>query len=134
MRQAMGGQKSWQRRIALILVVIAIVFWLWFGIGSAIVIQGTAFDWFMYLMMPGGIFIFSGLIAWRWNRIGGILLFLEGILALIFVIIEFVTGDYETSTFILMVLTLCLPPMVSGMLFTVYGMQILRSKLKEDDK
>ena len=124
MHQAVGGQKVWQRRAAIILVVIAIVFWLWFGIGSAIVTQGTAFDWFMYLMMPGGVFIFSGLIAWRWNRLGGILLILEGLLALIFVIIAFISGNYDLSAFILMILTLCLPPLVSGILFTIYGMQI----------
>ncbi len=131
MHQAVGGQNVWQRRAAIILVVIAIVFWLWFGIGSAIVTQGTAFDWFMHLMMPGGIFAFSGLIAWRWNRLGGILLILEGLLALIFVIIAFFSGNYDPSTFILMILTLCLPPLISGILFTIYGMQIRRSKWEE---
>lgn len=49
-----------QKKTAIILIVITIVFWLWFGIGSAIVKEGTLFDWFMYLMMPGGVFIISG--------------------------------------------------------------------------
>jgi hypothetical protein len=132
MSQAVRVQKSWLRRTALVLVVIAIVFWLWFGIGSVIVTQGTAFDWFMHLMMPGGIFIFSALIAWRWFRLGGIILILEGLLALIFVIIAFVSGNYDLSTFILMILTLCLPPLVSGILFTIHGLQISRATLKED--
>jgi len=111
------------RRAALILVIVAIVFWLWFGIGSAIVTEGTAFDWFMYIMMPGGIFILSAMIAWMWNRIGGVILALEGLLALIFVISAFIQEQYTTSTFLLMILTLCLPPLISGILFLIYGIR-----------
>jgi hypothetical protein len=124
MGKAVKNQKSRYRRAAIILVVIAVVFWLWFGIGSAIVTQGTAFDWFMYLMMPGGVFIISAFIAWCWNRIGGIILILEGLMALVFVIIAFISGNYDATTFILMILTLCFPPLVSGILFTIHGWRL----------
>jgi len=53
MGKAVRDYRTWHWRAAIILVVIAVVFWLWFGIGSAFVTQGTALDWFMYLMMPG---------------------------------------------------------------------------------
>jgi hypothetical protein len=118
-----GMNRRLYRRAALIFVIVAIVFWLWFGIGSAIVTEGTAFDWFMYIMMPGGIFILSAMIAWMWNRIGGVILALEGLLALIFVISAFIQEQYTTSTFLLMILTLCLPPLISGILFLIYGIR-----------
>jgi hypothetical protein len=132
MQKKVGGQKVWYRRAAAILVVIAVVFWLWFGIGSAVVMQGTAFDWFMHLMMPGGIFIISALIAWRWSRVGGVILALEGLLALIFVIRAYALGNYDASTFILMILTLCLPPLVSGSLFVIHGWQEKNLRLEEE--
>ena len=112
------------RRAALIFVVIAIVFWLWFGIGSAIVTEGTAFDWFMYIMMPGGLFILSAIVAGIWGRIGGGILTLEGLLALIFVTSAFIREQYTTSTFLLMILTLCLPPLISGIFFLIYGIRV----------
>jgi hypothetical protein len=131
MKKKVGGQKVWYRRAATILVVIAVVFWLWFGIGSAVVTQGTAFDWFMHLMMPGGIFIISALIAWRWSRVGGVILALEGLMALIFVIRAYALGNYDASTFILMILTLCLPPLISGFLFALHGWQKISARLEE---
>jgi hypothetical protein len=134
MQKRVGGQKGWYKRAAAILVIIAVVFWLWFGIGSAVVMQGTAFDWFMYLMMPGGIFIISALIAWRWSRVGGMILALEGLLALVFVIRAYTIGNYDASTFILMILTLCLPPLISGFLFAFHGWQNLRGKVDEKEE
>jgi hypothetical protein len=131
MQKKVGGQKVWYRRAAAILVVIAVVFWLWFGIGSAAVTQGTAFDWFMYLMMPGGIFIISAIIAWQWSRVGGVMLTLEGFLALVFVIRAYVLGNYDVSTFILMILTLCMPPLISGILFAIHGWRKRNVRLEE---
>lgn len=132
MGKAVRDHRTWHWRAAIILVVIAVVFWLWFGIGSALVTQGTALDWFMYLMMPGGIFIISALIAWRWSRVGGMILALEGFVALVFVIRAYVVGNYEPSTFILMIVTLCLPPLVSGILFSMHGWQKKRLRSVED--
>jgi hypothetical protein len=113
--------KQTQKKAAIILIIIAVVFWLWFGIGSAIVEEGTLFDWFMYLMMPAGIFIITGLIAWRWNRVGGVPLVLEGLLAQAFIIVALIKGNYDVSMFIMMTLTLGLPPLVSGILFIISG-------------
>jgi hypothetical protein len=125
MSTTVRGRSVWQRQVARILVIIAIVFWLWYGIGSAITVRGTIFDWFMYLMMPGGIFILSALIAWRWNRLGGSVLTLEGLVAQIFISWMLLGERYQPTTFFLMTLTLSLPPLLSGVLFLIYG---LRSK------
>ncbi|TEU22657.1 MAG: hypothetical protein E3J21_00085 [Anaerolineales bacterium] len=113
------GQHAWQRSMARILMIIAIVFWLWFGIGigSAYVEGAGPLNWLMHILVPGGIFILSTLVAWRWPGIGGTLLVLEGIAALGFIVRAFLWGRFTTSTLTLMCLTLGLPPLVAGILF-----------------
>ena len=108
---------GWRRKAAWIFVVIAIVFWLWFGIGSAIVTGGTFFDWVMHLMFPGGLFILAALIALRWQRVGGGVLTFLGVLALGVCLLGSLRESYSISTAILMLLTLALPPLASGLLF-----------------
>ena len=111
------GQYAWQRLTARILMIIAIVFWLWFGIGSAYVERSGPLNWLMHILVPGGIFILSTLVAWRWQGIGGALLVLEGIAALGFIVRAFLWGRFTTSTLTLMCLTLGLPPLAAGILF-----------------
>lgn len=111
------GQYAWQRSTARILMIIAIVFWLWFGIGSAYVERGGPVNWLMHILVPGGIFVLSTLVAWRWQGIGGALLVLEGIAALGFIVRAFPWGRFTTSTLVLMCLTLGLPPLAAGILF-----------------
>ena len=110
---------AWQRSAARILMVIAIVFWLWFGIGSAYAERAGPFNWLMHILLPGGIFILSTLVARRWEKIGGSLLVLEGITALGFIVRAFVRGSFTASTLVLMCLTLGLPPLVAGILFVI---------------
>ena len=111
------GQHAWQRSMARILMIIAIVFWLWFGIGSAYIEGAGALNWLMHILVPGGIFILSTLVAWRWPGIGGTLLVLEGIVALGFIVRAFLWGRFTTSTLTLRCLTLGLPPLAAGILF-----------------
>jgi hypothetical protein len=73
-------------------MIIAIVFWLWFGIGSAYVERAGPVNWLIHILVPGGIFILSTLVAWRWPGIGGTLLVLEGIAALGFIVRAFLQG------------------------------------------
>jgi hypothetical protein len=110
-------QCTWQRSTARILMVIAIVFWLWFGIGSAYVERAGPVNWLMHILVPGGIFILSTLVTWCWPSIGGTLLVLESIVALGFIVRAFLWGKFTTSTLTLMCLTLSLPPLVAGILF-----------------
>lgn len=105
------------RSVAGVLMIITIVFWLWFGIGSAYIESAGLFNWLMHILVPGGIFIVSTLVAWRWGGIGGTLLVLEGLVALGFIVRAFVWGSFATSTLVLMCLTLGLPPLAAGALF-----------------
>jgi len=111
------NQSTWQRPTARILMVIAVVFWLWFGVGSAYVERAGPVNWLMHVLVPGGIFILSTLVAWRWPGIGGTLLVLEGIAALGFIGRAFLQGRFTASTLTLMCLTLGLPPLAAGILF-----------------
>jgi hypothetical protein len=110
-------QRTWQRPTARVLMIIAIVFWLWFGIGSAYVERAGPVNWLMHILVPGGIFVLSTLVAWRWPAIGGTLLLLEGIAALGFIVRAFLWGRFTPSTLTLMCLTLGLPPLAAGILF-----------------
>ena len=112
-------QYVWQRSAARVLMIVAIVFWLWFGIGSAYVENAGPFNWLMHILVPGGIFILSMLVAWRWEGIGGALLVLEGLAALGFIVRAFVRGSFTASTLLLMCLTLGLPPLAAGILFLI---------------
>jgi len=111
------NQSTWQRSTARILMIIAIVFWLWFGIGSAYVERAGPINWLMHILVPGGIFILSTLVAWSWPAIGGTLLVLEGIAALGFIVRAFLQGRFTASTLTLMCLTLGFPPLAAGILF-----------------
>ena len=97
-------------------MIIAIVFWLWFGIGSAYTEGMGLLNWVMHILVPGGIFILSTLVAWRWSAIGGVLLLLEGTVALGFILRAFLWGRFTASTLMLMCLTLALPPLAAGIL------------------
>jgi hypothetical protein len=108
------------RSAARILMIIAIVFWLWFGIGSAYVENGGAINWLMHILVPGGIFILSTLVTWRWEGIGGALLVLEGLTALSFIVRAFLLANFTVSGLVLMCLTLGLPPLAAGILFLIY--------------
>jgi hypothetical protein len=112
-------QCAWQRSSARVLMIITIVFWLWFGIGSAYVENAGLFNWLMHILVPGGIFILSTLVAWRWDGIGGALLVLEGLVALGFIGRAFVQARFTASTLVLMCLTLGLPPLAAGVLFVI---------------
>jgi hypothetical protein len=122
---------GWRRTAAWILVTIAIIFWLWFGIGSAIVVEGTAFDWLMYLLFPGGFFILSALIARRWQRVGGGVLIFLGSMALIVTVLGHLRGSNSVTTTILMFLTLALPPLASGILFLLDALEAKREKSQD---
>jgi len=108
---------TWQRPTARILMIIAIVFWLWFGIGSAYVERAGPVNWLIHILVPGGIFILSTLVAWRWPGIGGTLLVLEGTVALGFIVRAFLQARFTASTLTLMCLTLGFPPLAAGILF-----------------
>jgi hypothetical protein len=100
-------------------MVITIVFWLWFGIGSAYAENAGLLNWLMHILVPAGIFVLSTLVAWRWEGVGGALLALEGLAALGFILRAFLPTNSTASGLVLMGLTLGLPPLAAGILFLV---------------
>jgi hypothetical protein len=102
-------------------MMVAIIFWLWFGIGSAYVEGLGPMNWVMHILVPGGVFVLSTLVAWRWEGLGGTLLVLEGLLALGFMVRTFLAGRFTAHTLVLMCLTLGLPPLAAGVLFLLDG-------------
>lgn len=109
----------WRCRGAWILVIIAIVFWLWFGIGSAMMEDDGWFNWLMHILIPGGIFILSAGIAWRWERIGGVMFVAAGVAATGFLTAAVLGGRSNPYTMLLMLLTLALPPLLAGTLLLI---------------
>jgi hypothetical protein len=108
---------AWERKLAAALMVAAIVFWLWFGIGSAYVEQLGLINWVMHIVIPGGVFILSTALAWRLEGPGGTALLVEGLVALAFVTRAYLLGNFDRSAWFLMCLTLGLPPLAAGVLF-----------------
>jgi len=113
------AQCAWQRPAAGVLIVIAIICWVWFGIGSAYVEASGLLNWVMHILVPGVLFMVSGLIAWRWEGIGGALLVLEGLVALGSIVYAFLEARFVASGLILTCLTLALPPLAAGILLLI---------------
>lgn len=108
---------QWLSWLAWLLALIAIGFWLWFGIGSAYVEQLGPMNWVLHIVVPGGIFLLSALIAWRWEGVGGTLFVLEGLIALGFVAFAFLWRGSSLLTTLMLGLTLVLLPLAAGILF-----------------
>jgi hypothetical protein len=126
------AQWAWQRRVAATLMAVAIVFWLWFGIGSAYVEQLGLMNWVMHIIVPGGVFILSTALAWRLEAAGGAVLCVEGLIALAFVTGAYRSGNFDLSSWILMCLTLALPPLAAGALFLLHWRTGARSSKSVD--
>jgi hypothetical protein len=104
------------RRVALIVIIPSILFWLWFGIASAAGEKLGPMNWVAHLAVPGGVLLLSAVLAWRWGRAGGALLVLEGLIVAVGYPIM-VAGRFPLSTVALVLLTMALPPLASGVLF-----------------
>lgn len=100
-------------------MVIAVVFWLWYGAGAAYAEGAGLSNWVMHILVPAGIFTISALIAWRHEGIGGTILMLEGVMTLGFIGRAYLLGTLTAATVTLMSLTLGLPPLAAGILFFV---------------
>jgi hypothetical protein len=107
--------KSCKLRIASILSLLWGGWWTFFGlasgIGEGIGILGTL----MHALVPGFIFLATALAARKWSFAGGILLVLEGVLALWF--FGYLSDRLLTALGLQMVLLLGLPGVISGLIF-----------------
>lgn len=100
---------KWRKRALRIAMIEAfgLTFILWFSMP----IQNSLVDWFL-LLGPGLILICSAAIAWKWQLIGGMLLFIEGLLLAIWFIMNLAQyTPFLGTLFIILLLPL------SGFLF-----------------
>jgi hypothetical protein len=105
-------------RVAWVLIVFAAVFWLWFGIASAIGEHLGPANALLHVLVPGGTFAIIGVLARRWRTPAAIALIAIGTFVAIaypLVYIEFFTA----STVALVVATMAVPPLVAGILLLV---------------
>lgn len=104
------------RTIAAVPLAASIVFWLWFGIASALGEKLGAGNWIAHLLVPGGLLLGFLAVAWRWSNPGGMLLVLAGV----FVCVGYpltVGQRFPVSTSVFVVALMGLPPLLGGALF-----------------
>jgi hypothetical protein len=110
-------------RVAWVLIVCVAVFWLWFGIASAIGEDLGPASAVLHVLVPGGTFAIIGLLARRWRRPAAIALIAIGAFVAIAyptVYIEF----FSASTVALVVATMAVPPLVAGILLLLAPPQL----------
>jgi hypothetical protein len=66
------------RTVFLAIVLLAGLFWTWFGIASGISEGAGILGTFMHTLMPGLVLLGITYVAWRWPFVGGVLLIAMG--------------------------------------------------------
>ena len=102
-------------RVAWVLIVCVAVFWLWFGIASAIGEDLGPANAVLHVLVPGGTFAIIGVLARRWRTPAAVaLIAIGGFVAIVYplVYLEF----FAASTVALVVATMAVPPLVAGSL------------------
>jgi ABC-type uncharacterized transport system permease subunit len=114
-----GGVK-WLRIGGLALALVWAGWWTFFGIASGIGEKMSPAGVFAHATLPGLIFCGSVAIAWWKESIGGIVLLLEGVVALIaYPLMTY--HNFPLSTIAFVILTMALPPLLAGLLLIVDG-------------
>lgn len=110
-----SSRPKWLRRAGLVVGLVAAGWWVFFGIASGI---GEGLDFvgaLVHTALPGLIFLASVAVAWRWEPIGGVFLIVEGLF--VSVAYSIVFGHCPLMTIVLVLLTMSLPLLASGVLF-----------------
>lgn len=68
------------RLAAFILGILATLFWLWFGVASAVSERVGWLNWAAHLLVPGGILLVTLVVAWKRPAVGGTLFLAEGLI------------------------------------------------------
>lgn len=100
---------------ALIVALGWAVFWTWFGLASGISEGLNVIGVIIHTSVPGLVFLGTVALAWKWGLVGGIMLILEGIIIAIGYPLM-VGGRFPFETILFILLTMALPPFVSGVL------------------
>jgi len=108
--------RTWtSERLAWALIGLLVAFWLWFGIASAVEERLGWSNAILHVLVPGGAFALMGAVAWRWRRVGGMLLVAAGVT--IMVGYPLVDGEfYTTSTLVFVLLATAAPAIAAGVL------------------
>jgi hypothetical protein len=104
----------WMRYLAVIISLLWAGFWTFFGFASGISEGLNPVGVLHHSIFPGLLFLISALIAWRWNRIGGVLLVIEGLF--VFVVYPMRFMDFPLVTILLVLATMAFPPLIAGIL------------------
>ena len=110
-----GRKRNWLRFAARVLILCWVGFWGFFIVASILSepFQTTAFvPIAIYLLF----FVIPVFIAWRWERIGGVLLLLIG--HAVFVVYPMVM-KVSLFTVLMVYLTMAFPPLIAGLLFFI---------------
>jgi len=116
--QANDRAGSWMRWIARVLSLLCGAWWTFFGVASGLAEGLDPVGILIHAAVPGLILLISALIAWRWERVGGALLALEGLVVLVGYPL-LVRGRFPISTVVFMLLTMAAPLLIPGLLFLV---------------
>ncbi len=122
---AIGRRRiNWLRIIPRSLALAWALFWVWFGAASGISEGVGFFGAVKHTALPGLIFLASALIPWRFPRSGGIILIVEGVLITIAYPIMF--DQFPLTIIMYVLLTMSVPPLLSGILFLLEHRRIRR--------
>lgn len=91
--------------------------WTFFGLASGIGEGLSGYAILLHAATPGLLFLLTGLLACRHERLGGGLLLLEGLLVLVAYPLLFSRMPSGTTLFVL--LTMAVPPLLAGVVFLV---------------
>jgi hypothetical protein len=104
------------RIAALIIGLIWAGFWTWFGLASGISEGLDVIGIIIHAIMPGLFFFTTIAVAWKRGVVGGILLIFLGLVVAIGYPLM-VVGKFPATTIVAVLITMALPPLMSGALF-----------------
>lgn len=98
-----------------ILALVWTGFWIYFGLASAIEEKLNFFQTLLHIAVPGLLFFICVLIAWQWEKPGGILLTTVGLI-IVLAYLQMAYGRVPLFTIIFVLLTMAFPPVICGAL------------------
>lgn len=105
---------------ARILILCWVGLWGFFLVGSLLFESFQTTDFIpmaIYLLF----FLIPVFIAWRWEKIGGILFLLEGLIVLIGYPLLTMGASFSIFEVLMFCLTIAFPPLIAGLLFFICG-------------
>jgi len=103
------------RLTARILAAVWTLFWMYFGLASGIGENLDVTGIIIHTLSPGGVFLLFFLIALKFERIGGVIFMLIGIIVAIAYPLTF-GKNFPVLTSVLVILTMAIPPLAAGVL------------------